>query len=349
METTNKYDIISRNLAEVVDPENKIISILNYGKQLKIYWGTATTGKPHFGYLVPLIKIKDFLLTGSHVTILFADIHAILDNLKSTSNLIEHRTTYYEFIIKAILKHIFNVNGLNFENYENNLKFVKGSSFQTSDKYIMDLYKLMSVTPCNVAQKAGAEVVKQSKNPLLSSVIYPLLQALDEEYLDVDVQFGGVDQRKIFMYARENLEKIGYRKCSYLMNPLIPGLTKSGKMSSSEPPSKIDYEDSDESITNKLLSAFSIDGKVENNGLISIIKYIIFEFYKNGFIVNREEKYGGNIHYLSYSQFEQDFIENKICSIDLKPCISKLIIEIISPIRNLINNNNHLLQLAYPN
>ena len=28
-------------------------------------------------------------------------------------------------------------------------------------------------------------------------------QALDEEYLKVDAQFGGVDQRKIFMFAEK--------------------------------------------------------------------------------------------------------------------------------------------------
>lgn len=101
--------------------------------------------------------------------------------------------------------------------------------------------------------QAGAEVVKQSKNPLMSSLLYPILQvvllgpvgtasgadsraqALDEVYLDVDVQFGGVDQRKIFMFARDHLPRIGYAKRSHLMNPLIPGLGRSGKMSSSEP------------------------------------------------------------------------------------------------------------------
>lgn len=29
------------------------------------------------------------------------------------------------------------------------------------------------------------------------------IQALDEEYLKVDAQFGGVDQRKIFMFAEK--------------------------------------------------------------------------------------------------------------------------------------------------
>jgi tyrosyl-tRNA synthetase len=31
-------------------------------------------------------------------------------------------------------------------------------------------------------------------HPLLSGLLYPGLQALDEEYLGVDAQFGGVDQ-----------------------------------------------------------------------------------------------------------------------------------------------------------
>lgn len=37
------------------------------------------------------------------------------------------------------------------------------------------------------------------------------LQALDEHYLDVDAQFGGVDQRKIFMFA----EKVGISITGY--------------------------------------------------------------------------------------------------------------------------------------
>ena len=44
------------------------------------------------------------------------------------------------------------------------------------------------------ARKAGAEVVKQVQHPLLSGLLYPGLQALDEQYLGCDAQFGGVDQ-----------------------------------------------------------------------------------------------------------------------------------------------------------
>ena len=59
------------------------------------------------------------------------------------------------------------------------------------------------VPPQHDVRKAGAEVVKQVEHPLLSGLLYPGLQALDEEYLKVDCQFGGVDQRKIFTFAEK--------------------------------------------------------------------------------------------------------------------------------------------------
>lgn len=70
-------------------------------------------------------------------------------------------------------------------------------------EYSMDVYRLMALTSVHDARKAGAEVVKQVNNPLVSGLLYPLLQALDEVHLNVDIQFGGVDQRKIFMLAEK--------------------------------------------------------------------------------------------------------------------------------------------------
>ena len=36
-------------------------------RDLKIYWGTATTGKPHVAYFVPMSKVADFLKAGCEV------------------------------------------------------------------------------------------------------------------------------------------------------------------------------------------------------------------------------------------------------------------------------------------
>ena len=96
-----------------------------------------------------------------------------------------------------------------------------GSSYQTTSNYTMDLYKLSSVVTEHDAKKAGAEVVKQMDNAPLSGLIYPLMQALDEQYLDVDAQFGGVDQRKIFTMAAEQLPRINYKERAHMMNPMV--------------------------------------------------------------------------------------------------------------------------------
>ncbi len=116
----------------------------------------------------------------------FLDVHAILDNLKAPIELVHHRVKYYSHILRAVFVAI----GVPVEK----LVFVVGSDYQLSKEYNMDNYRLCATVTEHDAKKAGAEVVKQVASPLLSGLLYPGLQALDEQYLDCDFQFGGVDQ-----------------------------------------------------------------------------------------------------------------------------------------------------------
>lgn len=61
-----KKEFITRNLQEYLGDE-KLTAILKE-RDLKIYWGTATTGKPHVAYFVPMSKIADFLRAGCEVS-----------------------------------------------------------------------------------------------------------------------------------------------------------------------------------------------------------------------------------------------------------------------------------------
>lgn len=177
----------------------------------------------HIGYFVPLTKIADFLRADVHVRLskcfqssnifscsgsgyniacwsirlvdvhrasahrnLFSDVHAFLDNLKAPLDLVTHRTKYYKYLLMAVFKSL----GIP----TSSLRFVEGSSYQLTKEYNLDNYKLCATVSEHDAKKAGAEVVKQVESPLLSGLLYPGLQALDEQYLDVDFQFGGVDQ-----------------------------------------------------------------------------------------------------------------------------------------------------------
>uniref|UniRef100_A0A3B5L3T6 tyrosine--tRNA ligase n=1 Tax=Xiphophorus couchianus TaxID=32473 RepID=A0A3B5L3T6_9TELE len=172
-----KFNLITRNLQEVLG-EEKLKQVLQE-RELKVYWGTATTGKPHVAYFVPMSKIADFLRAGCEVTILFADLHAYLDNMKAPWELLELRVKYYEQVIKAMLESI----GVPLEK----LRFIKGTDFQLGREYTLDVYRLSSMVTEHDAKKAGAEVVKQVEHPLLSGLLYPGLQVIAKrDYHDSD-------------------------------------------------------------------------------------------------------------------------------------------------------------------
>jgi hypothetical protein len=61
-----KIELITRNLQEVLG-EDKLTQLIEQGKDVRIYWGTATTGRPHVAYFVPMSKLADFLRAGCEV------------------------------------------------------------------------------------------------------------------------------------------------------------------------------------------------------------------------------------------------------------------------------------------
>ncbi|XP_076005874.1 tyrosine--tRNA ligase, cytoplasmic [Genypterus blacodes] len=333
-----KFQLITRNLQESLG-EEKIKQVLQE-RELKVYWGTATTGKPHVAYFVPMSKIADFLKAGCEVTILFADLHAYLDNMKAPWELLELRVQYYEQVIKAMLESI----GVPLEK----LKFVKGTDYQLSREYNLDVYRLSSMVTEHDAKKAGAEVVKQVEHPLLSGLLYPLLQALDEEYLKVDAQFGGVDQRKIFTLAEKYLPSLGYAKRSHLMNPMVPGLT-GAKMSSSEEESKIDLLDTKEDVKKKLKKAFCEPGNIQNNGVLSFVRYVVFPL-RGVFSIKRDAKWGGDKVYTMFEEVEKDFAEELIHPGDLKASVEAELNQLLDPIRKKFQSPElrKLSNTAYP-
>lgn len=346
------YSLITRNLDEIIGKEE--LKEIIEKRPLKIYWGTAPTGQIHIGYLVPLLKIADFLDAGCEVTILLADLHAFLDAMKSSIEQLVTRTQYYEIIIKELLL------ALNVDITK--LKFVRGTDFQLTEKYTMDVYKLNSLTTVNNAKHAGAEVVKQSENPTMTSLLYPGLQALDEEYLDVDAQFGGVDQRKIFTFASEYLPKIGYKKRIHLMNPLVPGLSQvslksidiSNKMSSSDQKTKINITDPANQIKKKINSAYCLEGDVDDNTLIILLNKVVFPIlHRLGLplVIQKPEKFGGNkIIYEKFDDVFNDFKNKTLHPADFKLGIHSMLINFLEPVRSKFDTPDlkALMKIAYP-
>ncbi len=337
MDIDKRLELIKRNTEEIIG-EDELRKLLERKKQPSAYIGTAPTGRPHVGYFAWGLKVADLLKAGFSVKILLADLHAALDNVPWS--VLEKRYDYYCKIIPLMIESL----GVS----SKNLKFIKGSDYQLKPEYMLDVLRLASMTSIHDATKAAAEVVKFGDNPKVSGIIYPLMQAVDEQYLDIDVQLGGNDQRKIMVLAREKLPKICYKQRIEILIPLIPGLIGK-KMSSSDENSKVDLLDDEATVKRKLNGAECVAGN-PGNGVMVFLKYVIMTLKKDSkkkFIVKRDKKYGGNLEYNYYEEVEKDFIAKKLHPLDLKNAVAEEIVELLKPISKNRRELERLSKLAY--
>lgn len=338
MDAEKKLMLVKRNTCDIVT-EEELITLLKK-KNPSVYLGTAITGRPHIAYFVWVLKLADFLKAGFKVKLLLADIHGALDN--TPWEVLEYRYQYYNKIIPLMFKSI----DVDIKNFE----IVKGSSFQLKKEYILDVLKMSTFASINDCKRAASEVVKFGDNPKLSGLIYPIMQSLDEVYLEVDMQYGGIDQRKILMFARENLPKLNHHPRVEIMTPLIPGLAEGGKMSSSIEGSKIDLLDDEKTVMNKIRNAYCKEGEVENNGILAFLKYVVMvikEDKKKKFVVKRDKKFGGDIIFNNYEEIEKAFVKKELHPSDLKNALAEEINELLKPIRKEIKSLQSISEKAY--
>jgi tyrosyl-tRNA synthetase len=358
MNPQEQYDLISHRISpDDIVGKSYLMEKLQAGKQIKGYVGFAPTGRCHIGYVSLLLRVAQCLDAGCEIIILLADVHAFLDARKSGLE-DEARTEYYKQMITELLR-LLNAD-------LTKVKFVKGSEYQYSKPYIQDLLRLLNTISISKAKHAGAEVVKQAEDPLLSSLVYPLMQSLDETHLDPDLDFelAGIDQRKLFMFSVDYVNKSKNKKMTYIMNQLVPGLSKeslrdpetkvvtSQKMSSSDSAGKLDLLDTPKEILNKLKKAYCLEGDAEDNTVLVMCKHIIFpvlERLHKQFVIFRDEKYGGNLVINSHDELYALFADKSIHPSDLKKSVANIIADLFEPIRHHFSTNDmvKLLEQAY--
>jgi len=329
--------LITRNLAEIINFDN-LEDKINKGQRLTAYIGFSPTGKIHLGYLIPCMKIRDLTLADCQVAILIADMHAMLDN-KTSLHLAKLRSKYYVSFLTQILKVI----GANLSK----IRYIVGTEFQLDKEYNWDLLQLTNKCTIGASKRAGSEVVKQAKDPKLSSVIYPLMQTIDEKYVGIrsfgvpiDIELGGLDQRKIFCFSKDNTE----HKITYLMSPIV-SLKKSGKMSASDPTSKIEFTDVEENVRVKIMKAYCCDNDI-NCGLFELLKCVFFPLRGKINIATDNT----NMCYTNYNDFIDDVATNGFMAVHIKKTLIALIVDILSEFKEYFDDNENieLIKSAYP-
>lgn len=319
MNKDSKFDLIEKNTAEIIN-KDELMDLFDKENPV-IYVGYEPSGNIHLGHALTVLKLKQFQDLGFKVKILLADLHAYL-NGKGELDEIKETAVYNMECFKAL--------GLSDET-----EFVFGSDMQVSEDYITNIYELANLTTLVRAKRSMAVVARESDDPKVGELIYPLMQIADMIALNVDVALGGMEQRKIQMLARENLPRIDYKAPVCIHLPLLHGLDGDAKMSSSKA-NYIAVDESPKDIKKKINKAYCLAGEVENNPVLELAQYFIFPFNEM-ITIKRSEKFGGDLE-LDEETLIEEFKNKKIHPLDLKNTVARYLTDFLAPVREYMSD-----------
>ncbi|MEM1578470.1 MAG: tyrosine--tRNA ligase [Archaeoglobaceae archaeon] len=321
MDLEEKVALITRNAEEIVTIE-ELRSLLETKNKPRAYVGYEPSGEIHLGHIITVNKLKDLQKAGFEIVVLLADIHAYLNEKGS-----------FEDVKKLAEENMKTFIALGLE--KESTEFVLGSNYQLNKDYILDILRLARITTLNRARRSMDEVSRRKDDPMVSQMIYPLMQALDIAYLGIDVAVGGIDQRKIHMLARENLPAIGYKAPICIHTPIISGLD--GEKMSKSKGNYISLKDSAEDVERKIMKAYCPQGVVEGNPIIDLAKHYIFPAFGK-LRVERDSKFGGDIEYSGFDAMIEDFKAKLLHPLDLKKAVARYLNEVIDDARKRLKD-----------
>jgi tyrosyl-tRNA synthetase len=328
------YERVAANTEEVVTAEE--LKELCSRPKKRAYIGFEPSGRVHLGWKLCARKIQDLTAAGFEMLVLLADWHALInDKLGGDMDKIRACAEY--------MKDCFEALGVP----RSGVKYVYASDYIGEKSYWERVIRVSKATSLSRIRRAMDIMGRQEDEVELDSsrMLYPMMQVADIFHLDVDLAYGGMDQRKAHMLARDVGEKYKWKKITALHTPLLSSLAGSermdpmeSKMSKSKPDSAIFIHDSPEEIKRKLKGAFCTAKQVENNPVLELCKLLVFpELGK--LKITRPAKWGGDLEFKSYEELAKSFAAEQLHPADLKGGVSEALVDILAPVRKYFEKN----------
>lgn len=334
MDIEERFALIARNTEEIITAED-LREVLQNKTSPTGYIGFEPSGQVHIGWMVTAQKVRNFADAGFKFTIFLADWHAYINDKMGGD--IENIRVCAEY-----MKDCFEALGVPRDRVEYRL----ASEIMDDIDYWEMVMKVGKASSLQRVKRAMTIMGRSEDEAEVDSskMLYPLMQAADLMFLDVDVAYAGLDQRRAHMLAREAAEKMGTKKAVAVHTPLLPGLKGgnrmdpvSSKMSKSDPEGSLLIHDSPEEIKRKLGKAFC-PPEIEGNPVMSICKNVLFE-RMDTLRFERPEKFGGNLEFHSYDELERLYLSGKLHPMDLKNGTAAALAEVLTPTREYFQRN----------
>lgn len=296
----------------------------------RAYIGFEPSGFVHLGWKLCANKIIDLINAGFDVQILLADWHAMInDKLGGDLSKIQACGKYMEDCFCAL--------GVPREK----VKFVYANDFVSDPKYWQTVIAVAKSTSL-ARMKRAMDIMGRSAEEMdkdVSKFIYPAMQVADIFYMNIDLAYGGMDQRHAHMLCRDVATKLRKTPPVAIHTPLLSGLKGAGrmdpvqaKMSKSDPDSAVFIHDQPDDVRRKIKKAFCPEKTIEGNPITDICKFIIFT-ERPALEIKRPEKYGGNLTINGYDELVRIFTEGQLHPMDLKAAVGDALADILEPVR----------------
>jgi len=286
----------------------------------------------HAGSLVPMLKCKDLVESNFEVIILLADWHGYInDKLGGSWDNLNAGVEYQRQMFSAFCPGV---------------KFRTASELVKTEGYWEMVLRVSKVSSLKRMRRALSIMGRDEKDGDrdMSKFFYPAMQATDIYALNVDLALGGMDQRHAHMLARDAADKLKLSKPVALHTPLLGSLSGPGrmdtdtKMSKSNPSGTLLVHDSKKVFTKKLSKAYCPLER-DGNPVLDIWQHLI-EPALGEIVIERPEKFGGNLVFASYSELEQSYLSGNLHPLDLKNGTAAALFQVVKPMQDACDDNS---------
>jgi tyrosyl-tRNA synthetase len=334
MDVEERVARVVRHTAEVLTAE-EVRALFERTEHPRAYIGFEPSGVLTIAHLITARKILDLADAGCDVTVFLADWHAwINDKLGGDLERIAASGRYMEAGFTALGADPARV------------RFRWAHELTARADYWARVVRVARATTVARTRRAMSILGRGEDEANLDTakLFYPSMQAADIFELPVDLAYGGMDQRRAHVLAREVAHHYAWPVPAAIHTPLLSSLKGGGrmdptegtterKMSKSDPSSGLPIPSSTEEISSRIGAAFCPAKEVDGNPVVEAVRYIVFP-WDGRFVVERAAKHGGPVTFEEERSFLDAWRNGTLHPQDVKAAVAAALDRRIAPTRD---------------